>query len=94
MVSEKILNNEKKSLLLKAIGEVIKEKRKVLNKGIILLSYEYDLSNTSLAQLEKGLRDVQITTMWKIANALGMNFSEFITEVEKRLPKNFKMIED
>lgn len=94
MVSGKILNNEKKSLLLKAIGEVLREKRKKLNKGIILLSYEYDLSNTSLAQLEKGLRDVQITTIWKIANAFGMEFSDFITEVEKRLPKGFKLIED
>ena len=94
MVSEKILNNEKKSLLLKAIGEVLREKRKKLNKGIILLSYEYDLSNTSLAQLEKGLRDVQITTIWKIANAFGMEFSDFIIEVEKHLPKGFKLIED
>lgn len=94
MVSEKILNNEKKSLLLKVIGEVLKEKRKELNKGILLLSYEYDLSNTSLAQLEKGLRDVQITTVWKIANAFGMKFSDFIIEVEKHLPKGFKLTDD
>lgn len=94
MVSEKITNSEKKSILLKVIGEIIKEKRKKINKGILLFSYEFDLSNTSLAQLEKGSRDVQITTIWKIANALGMNFSDFIFEVEKRLPKNFKLVED
>lgn len=45
-------------------------------------------------QLEKGKRDVQITTLWKLANALGMTFSEFIKEVESRLPEDFKLIED
>ena len=94
MVSEKIINNEKKLILLKAIGKVLKKKRKKLNKGILLLSYEYDLSNTSLAQLEKGARDVQITTIWKIANALGMSFSEFTKEVENHLPKDFKLVDD
>ena len=94
MVSRKILNDKKKTLLLKAIGEVVKEKRKELNKGILLLSYEYEISNTSLAQLEKGTRDVQISTVWKIANAFGMDFSDFIKEVENRLPKGFKLLED
>ena len=45
-------------------------------------------------QLEKGKRDVQITTLWKLANALGMTFSEFVIEVEKRLPGDFKLIDD
>ena len=84
----------KKSLLLHTIGDIVKEKRKSLNKGILLLSYEYDIPNTSLAKLEKGERDVQISTLWKLSEALGMTFSEFVKELEKRLPQNFKLSED
>lgn len=84
----------KKQQLLNVIGDLIKEKRQLQNKGILLFSYEYDISNSSIALLEKGKRDVQITTLWKLANAFGMSFSEFVTEVEKRLPKNFKLIDD
>lgn len=94
MTDTKILKDDKKTILLKTIGELVKEKRNELNKGILLLSYEYDISNTSLAQLEKGQRDVQITTMWKIANAFGMTFSEFAKEIETRLPKDFKLVDD
>ncbi|HIS35740.1 TPA: helix-turn-helix transcriptional regulator, partial [Candidatus Scatousia excrementigallinarum] len=72
----------------------IREKRLKQNKGILLFSYEYDIPNSSIALLEKGKRDVQITTLWKVANAFGMSFSEFAKEIEKRLPKGFKLIDD
>lgn len=84
----------KKETLLRVIGEIIKEKRQAQNKGILLFSYEYDISNSSIALLEKGKRDVQITTLWKLANAFGMTFSEFIKEVESRLESDFKLIDD
>ena len=83
-----------KALLLDIIGQIVKEKRKALNKGILLLSYEYDIPSSSIAQLEKGKRDVQISTLWKLVNALGMTFPEFVDEVNKRLPEGFKLIED
>lgn len=87
-------SNSKKELLLSVIGNLIREKRTEQNKGILLFSYEYDISNSSIAMLEKGKRDVQITTLWKLANALGMSFSEFAMELERRLPPNFKLIDD
>lgn len=87
-------SNSKKELLLSVIGSLIREKRTAQNKGILLFSYEYDISNSSIAMLEKGKRDVQITTLWKLANALGMSFSEFARELENRLPQNFKLIDD
>lgn len=87
-------SNSKKELLLSVIGSLIREKRTEQNKGILLFSYEYDISNSSIAMLEKGKRDVQITTLWKLANALGMSFSEFAMELERRLPPNFKLIDD
>lgn len=78
---------ENKSLLLDVMGQIVKEKRKALNKGILLLSYEYDIPSSSIAQFEKGKRDEQLV------NALGMSFPEFIAEVSARLPEGFKLIE-
>ena len=76
------------------VGELIKEKRLAKNKGILLFSYEYDISNSSISALERGERDVQLSTIWKMANALGMTFSEFVNEIESKLPHGFKMIDD
>ncbi len=80
--------------MLNAIGEIIHEKREKIGKGILLHSYEYDLSSSSLSLLEKGERDPQITTLWKIVNSLGMNFNEFISLLCKKLPEDFKMTDD
>lgn len=91
---KKRVSIDKKTILLKAIGKVVHEKRKELNKGILLLSYEYDLSSNSLEKIEKGLRDAQISTIWKISNALGMSFDEFIKRVIEELPKNFMLIDN
>jgi DNA-binding phage protein len=63
---------QKRAVLLKALGSVVQEARMSKNKGILLLSYEYDLPNNSLERIEKGMRDPQITTIRKIVNALGM----------------------
>ena len=94
MKYEKKIIDPKKELLLQVVGTIIKEKRLAKNKGILLLSYEYDIANSSIALLEKGVRDVQFSTLWKLANAFGMSFSEFAREVESRLPEGFKLIDD
>lgn len=94
MKYEKKIIDPKKELLLQVVGTIIKEKRLAKNKGILLLSYEYDIANSSIALLEKGVRDVQFCTLWKLANAFGMSFSEFAREVESRLPEGFKLIDD
>lgn len=90
----KNINKEKREILLNAIGEIIHEKREKRGKGILLHSYEYDLSSSSLSLIEKGQRDPQITTLWKIVNSLDMNFLDFIGLLIKKLPKDFKMTDD
>ena len=93
-MSNMVNKSAQKEILLKTIGQFVKEQRNKMQKGILLLSYEFDISNSSITKLEEGKRDVQITTLWRIANALGMNFSDFIAEIERRLPENFKLIDN
>ena len=78
-----------KEILLKAIGKVVKRERQKLNIGINKFSYEYDIGNGLLSYLERGVSDVKITTLWKLANAFNMSFSDFAKEIEKSLPENF-----
>lgn len=80
-----------KELLLKTVGELVKSKRLELGKGILLHSYEYDIPSSSLNLIEKGKRDVQLTTLWKIASSFGMNLSEFIKLIENKLPDDFEL---
>jgi len=94
MSSSKYSSSDKKDLLLNIIGRTIKLRRKSQGKGILLHAYEYDIPSSSLNLIERGKRDPQLTTLWKIANSLGMTFGEFITEIEKQLPENFTLIED
>ena len=86
--------SDKKILLLKIIGRIVKRHRLAMKKGILLHSYEFDIPSSSLSLIERGMRDSQITTLWKISNSFGMNFGEFITEVEKQLPQGFTLIDD
>lgn len=90
----KNINKEKREILLNAIGKIIHEKREKIGKGILLHSYEYDLSSSSLSLIEKGQRDPQITTLWKIVNSLDMDFLDFIELLITKLPKDFKMTDD
>lgn len=94
MKSYEKTNLNKKALVLKTVGEIIKKQRLAKNKGILLHAYEYDIPSSSLSLIEKGKRDIQLTTLWKIANSFDMTLGELITLVEKQLPKGFQIIDD
>jgi transcriptional regulator with XRE-family HTH domain len=77
----------KKKLVCKTVGEKVKSLRG--SKGIVLFSYEYDLPNSSLQKIEKGVRDPQLTTIWRISEAFGIPLWQFIKEIQEDLPENF-----
>ena len=82
--SLEIENNKK--ILLKAVGKVIYTKRKEINKGINKFSFEYDIGNGLLTRLERGDTDTQISTLWKLANAFNIKFSDLALLIEEELP--------
>ena len=87
------LSKNKKEILLQIIGKIVKTHRQAKGKGILLHAYEYDIPSSSLSLIEKGLRDPQLSTLWKIANSFDMTFGEFISVVEKQLPEDFNLVE-
>ena len=42
---------------------------------------------------EKGIKDPQLSTLWKIAEALGVSLSELIKEVEEQNEEDFSLID-
>lgn len=79
----------KKEILLKAVGKVVLAKRTELKKGINKFSFEYDIGNGLLSRLEHGTTDTKISTLWKLANAFDIKFSEFAKLIEEELPNDF-----
>ena len=90
MQTSKKNTSNNKAQLLKIIGKIVKKHRTATKKGILLHAYEFDIPSSSLNLIERGIRDSQITTLWKIVNSFG----EFINEIEQQLPKDFTLIDD
>lgn len=81
-----------KKELLKTTGKLIKKYRG--NKSISLLSNEIELSKSIWSEVEKGNKDLQLTTLWRIAEGLNIKPSELLKEIENTLDNNFSFIEN
>lgn len=79
----------KKQILLKAIGKIVFNKRSELKVGINKFSFEYDIGNGLLSRLENGTTDTKISTLWKLANAFQIKFSDLAKLIEDELPEDF-----
>ncbi len=88
------MQDNKKQILKNIIGELLKEERKKKNKSLLMFSYENSISSSALNYIERGLRDAQVTTLWKILEAHNIKMSEFFTQIENTLPDDFKFLED
>lgn len=80
-----------KQKLQNALATVVKKYRK--NKSISLLSNEIDLSKSIWSELEKGNKDIQLSTFWRIAEALDIQPNILIKEIETELGKDFSFLE-
>ena len=84
--------SDKKELLLETLASAIKEKRG--NISINRLSLESDVSKSILSMIEKAKRDPQLSTIFKIAEALYMKPSELLCLVEQKLGEDFSLIDN
>ncbi len=84
---------DNKEKLQQQLASIIKQYRLNTNKSISLLSNEIDMSKSILSDLEKGIKDPQFSTLWRIAEGLNINLSEVIKLLENKLPKDFSLID-
>lgn len=69
------------------VGQVIAQFRK--KKGISqeVLSGLADIGRTHLSAIERGERKPTLETLYRLANALDVNMSDIIREIENQLDK-------
>lgn len=83
--------NDKKKLIKKVLAEVVKELRG--NKSQFLFASENDISSSIISNIERGLKDPQLTTLFKLAEAFNLQCDEFIKLILKKLPADFSLID-
>ena len=78
--------------LQKTLAKIIKRLRN--KKSITQLANEIDLSKSVWFNLEKGERDIQFSTFWRIAEGLDIKPSDLVKEIENQLGEDFSFIEN
>lgn len=68
-----------------AFGAVLRAKRKNMGLSQEKLALEVGLERTFISMMERGLRQPTITTLLKLAPALGCSAAELVQEVEIRI---------
>ncbi|HBG48540.1 MAG TPA: hypothetical protein DDW90_03345 [Cyanobacteria bacterium UBA9971] len=84
---------EQRQHIIKKLGLLIKQARIEKTKSISLISDEVGLSKSIWADLERGQKDPQFTTLWRIAEALEIPLSQIIASLEEEIDKNLSFIE-
>lgn len=84
-------NDKRKNLIMKTLGKNVKKLRG--EKSQFLMASENDISISIISTVERGIKDPQLTTLFKIAEALNIKTSDLIKLVEEQLPKGFSLIE-
>ncbi len=86
------MQDVKKKIIYTAVGNTVKRLRG--KKSQFMLGAEYDIPSSVLSNLERGMKDPQLTTLFKLASAFSLTISDFCAEIEKELPKNFSVNEE
>lgn len=86
-------NKEKRILLLKATAEIVKELRTKTGKSISLISNELNISKSIWSDIELAKTDIQMSTFWRIAEALEIQPDELIRKIKNNLSKSLTFIE-
>ena len=86
------MQENKRKVILKALAKTNKTLRGT--KSQRLLGDEYDIPSSVLSDIERAVKDPQLTTIFKMAGAFGLSVSEYLHEIEKNLPEKFSVHED
>ena len=84
-------NDKRKNLIMKTLGKNVKKLRG--EKSQFLMASENDISISIISTVERGIKDPQLTTLFKIAEALNIKTSDLIKLVEEQLPNGFSLID-
>lgn len=73
----------------KIVGKVIADFRKRKNISQEVISGLADIGRTHLSAIERGERKPTLETLYRIANALDVNMSDIVIEIENEIKNDF-----
>ena len=82
---------QNKKALLKCLSNTVKNLRGDVSQSVI--ATKGDLSSSTINLIERGLKDPQFTTLFKLAETFEMKLSDFIKCIEKEIPENLTLID-
>lgn len=68
----------------KKIGSLIKELREAQNITLEKLAFESDFSKGGLSEIERGLREIKLSSLEKICKTLEITMSDFFQQYENK----------
>lgn len=69
----------------RAFGRVLREQRAARGESQEALALSAEVDRTFVSQLERGIRQPTLTTLWKLAKALDVKPSFLVTRTERTL---------
>ena len=84
---------QNKQILQTKLAKIIKECRLAKNKSISLISNEIGMTKSMWADMEKGIKDPQFSTLIRMCEALDISAIDLIEKLINNLPENFSLIE-
>jgi len=85
------VKNKKKQQILEALAKTMKNLRG--EQSQFIFCSENDISLSIISTAERALKDPQLTTFFKLAEAYNLTPVEFMAKIIKELPENFSLIE-
>ncbi len=82
----------KKKIICSSLAKTVKRLRG--SKSQFILGAEYDIPSSVISDIERAVKDPQLTTLFKLSSAFGLTVSEFMKELENELPEKFSVSEE
>ncbi len=83
--------SEKKNLIKQALAMTMREHRGV--QSLFKFSSENDIPLSIVSEAERGQKDPQLTTIFKMAEAYSLSPGDFVEQIAAKLPEGFSMID-
>ncbi len=83
--------DEKKQKILNSLAQITKKLRG--KQSQFMLASENDISTSIISTVERALKDPQITTFYKLAEALNIKPHKLMKMIEDNLPEDFTLID-
>lgn len=82
-----------KKELQQTLADIVRTYRNKQSKSISKISAEIAMTKSMWTDLEKGIKDPQLSTIWRISEALNVPIDILIKELKEKLGKDFTLID-